>query len=374
MASGGASLDSASCGYGRSSCGSWGWRSTALWAAAFLLVLLGYRPGGPVDLAVGLAAHRPDPRGARRRRVAARRARRPGVRRDRLARARRDPPARPVARAASSRSSRARGPQTLLPSVRGRVPVAPRARSRRGCSPGSGSPAGASARRRSAGGGSSSGSALGAGARAVVGIGVRRGGAWSTSWRSRTGPRSGRASGPRIPTLEVPELRRARSRSGETARLVLQMDSSIDDRRTGQLRLEGIRNGADFRYSGYVASRLALGPARHGPRPRAGVRAGAGPRVVERHDRRAANHDLDRALVLEALTPDQRAVAEDHGLSFIEGARARHCRVPLDGRQPPAGAAAGRRCSSARRTCRAGGATSTTGCSRTARSARWTDG
>ena len=46
---------------------------------------------------------------------------------------------------------------------------------------------------------------------------------------------------------------------------------------------------------------------------------------------RAANHDLDRALVLEALTPDQRAVAEDHGLSFIEGARARHCRVALDG-------------------------------------------
>ena len=29
---------------------------TALWTAAFLLVLLGYRPGGPIDLAVGLAA------------------------------------------------------------------------------------------------------------------------------------------------------------------------------------------------------------------------------------------------------------------------------------------------------------------------------
>src|SRR5215218_1798655 len=29
---------------------------TTLWAAAFLLVLFGYRPGGPVDVAVGLAA------------------------------------------------------------------------------------------------------------------------------------------------------------------------------------------------------------------------------------------------------------------------------------------------------------------------------
>ena len=41
--------------------------------------------------------------------------------------------------------------------------------------------------------------------------------------------------------------------------------------------------------------------------------------------------DLDRQLVLEALTPPQRAVVEDHGLAYIEGARARQCRVALDG-------------------------------------------
>ena len=35
--------------------------------------------------------------------------------------------------------------------------------------------------------------------------------------------------------------------------------------------------------------------------------------------------------MLGALTPELRAVAEDHGLSFIEGARARHCRIPLEG-------------------------------------------
>lgn len=109
------------------------------------------------------------------------------------------------------------------------------------------------------------------------------------------------------------------------------MDSSIDDRRTGQLQLEGIRNGADFRYSGYVASRLALG--QRGMARVAGKASELGPNrawssvTIDR----AANHDLDRALVLEALSPDQRAVAEDHGLSYIEGARARHCRVPLEG-------------------------------------------
>ena len=32
-----------------------------------------------------------------------------------------------------------------------------------------------------------------------------------------------------------------------------------------------------------------------------------------------------------ALTPANRAVAEDRGLAFIEGARARHCRITVDG-------------------------------------------
>ena len=33
----------------------------------------------------------------------------------------------------------------------------------------------------------------------------------------------------------------------------------------------------------------------------------------------------------QALTPANRSVAEDHGLAFIEGARARHCRISVDG-------------------------------------------
>jgi hypothetical protein len=35
--------------------------------------------------------------------------------------------------------------------------------------------------------------------------------------------------------------------------------------------------------------------------------------------------------LLEALTPPQRAVVEDAGGAYVEGARARHCRVALDG-------------------------------------------
>jgi hypothetical protein len=43
------------------------------------------------------------------------------------------------------------------------------------------------------------------------------------------------------------------------------------------------------------------------------------------------NRDLDVPIVDEALTPANRSVAEDHGLSYIEGARARHCRITVDG-------------------------------------------
>jgi hypothetical protein len=44
-----------------------------------------------------------------------------------------------------------------------------------------------------------------------------------------------------------------------------------------------------------------------------------------------AGQDLDRQLVAVALSPANRSVAEDRGRSDIEGARARHCRVTIDG-------------------------------------------
>ena len=177
------------------------------------------------------------------------------------------------------------------------------------------------------------------------------------------------------PDARGPRPARAPLDVGATARLELQMDSSIDDRRPGQVRLDGIRNGADFRYAGFAASRVALGQLRHDPRLRSQAwRLGPGRPWRASTIDEAANHDLDRALVAEALTPADRAVAEDHGLSFIEGARARHCRITLDGDGAAAGAAAGARCSSARRTSSAGGASSTTGCSPTASWARSTAG
>ena len=40
---------------------------------------------------------------------------------------------------------------------------------------------------------------------------------------------------------------------------------------------------------------------------------------------------IDSRVLAAALTSDLRATAENRGLEFIEGARARHCRIELDG-------------------------------------------
>ena len=40
---------------------------------------------------------------------------------------------------------------------------------------------------------------------------------------------------------------------------------------------------------------------------------------------------LDLTVLAGALSPENRATAEDRGLEYVEGARARHCRVAVDG-------------------------------------------
>ncbi|MEW6226368.1 MAG: hypothetical protein AB1627_17245, partial [Chloroflexota bacterium] len=136
--------------------------------------------------------------------------------------------------------------------------------------------------------------------------------------------------GPTDPEAEPPRCNDPLN-AGRTARLELRMDDAVDDRRTGQVVIDGIRNGADVRWTGFAATRLTLG--NHGVaqvRDRAwllqpGIAWTAVPLEV------TAGHDLDRQLVTIALTPGNRAVAEDRGLAFVEGARARHCRITIDG-------------------------------------------
>jgi hypothetical protein len=300
---------------------------TALWAIVFGLVLLGYRPGGPVDLAVGLATLGP---------IAVALAAvvwPPVARGDRAFAAIAWLALGAILLLVPSIGSlvnqlQGRGPQTLLPSFEAAYPwllalVATGlfaglgiARRRLGET---------AMRRRRLVAGSALGLAL------VLGSGAAFGAAAIVNELALADrPAIASRFGPTDPSLDVPACD-GTLEAGATAKLELLMDSSIDDRRTGQVRLEGIRAGADFQYSGFAASRLTMG--QQGMTRRAGrawMLSPGRPWAPTTIDE-AANHDLDRALVLDVLTPDDRAVAEDRGLSFIEGARARHCRIALDG-------------------------------------------
>ena len=125
-----------------------------LWFVVFGLVLIGYRPGGPIDLARRPGRHRADPDRARRGALAAGRARRPGLRGHRVAGVRGGAAADPVDR---GRRHAARRPRAAdAPAVvRGGLSVGDRAARDRRCSRGSGSPAAGSGAARSAGAGCS---------------------------------------------------------------------------------------------------------------------------------------------------------------------------------------------------------------------------
>jgi hypothetical protein len=136
--------------------------------------------------------------------------------------------------------------------------------------------------------------------------------------------------GPTEATTDLPECGGPLA-AGATARIELRMDASVDDQRTGQVSIGGVRDGADVRWTGFAAARASLG--QHGV-ARIGDRAWVRrPRVpwTSVPQEAVAGQDLDRQLVAVALTPENRTAAEDRGLAFIEGARARHCRITIEG-------------------------------------------
>jgi hypothetical protein len=299
----------------------------ALWLAAFALVLLGYRPGGPVDILVGLAATGPVV-------VAVAAIVWPPV-------ARRDRAFAGIAWLALGSilllvpslaglvgQLTGGGPQTLLPSLEAAYPwllalIATCLFTGLGL-----------ARRRL--GGASLGRArlaLGTGLAAVMILAT--GAAFTTAAivnELALGDRPSIASrfGPTDPAVEPPTCTDPVA-AGSTARLQLLMDGSIDNRYTGQVSLEGIRDGADVSWSGFAATRLTLGQQ---GMARVGDRAWSlspGRSWTEVEAERAEGYDTDRQVVAVALTPADANAPEDHGLAFIDGARARHCRITIDG-------------------------------------------
>lgn len=118
---------------------------------------------------------------------------------------------------------------------------------------------------------------------------------------------------------------------GRTARVDLVLTGDVDRTTLGTVDVRGVRSAADFRWLAYVATSGELG--QYGA---ASVGSSAWTRTPSGGWQAArvaavADENLDAQVLAIALPAGTRAVAEMHGVSFFEGARARHCRVAIDG-------------------------------------------
>ena len=136
--------------------------------------------------------------------------------------------------------------------------------------------------------------------------------------------------GPIDPQAELP-LCGEELAVGPAARVDLILTGVVDGRPIGTVDVRGIRNGSDVRWLAYVATHRVLGQfgaARIGPagytRSPAQGWSPAPPSAV-------AGAGLDARVLEVALGPEIQSASEMHGIAVFEGARARHCRVAVDG-------------------------------------------
>jgi len=118
---------------------------------------------------------------------------------------------------------------------------------------------------------------------------------------------------------------------GSSARLELHLMADLDGRPIGSVDLAGDRAGTNFRWLAYAASTQELGL--HGE---ARIGSEAWVRQPFSGWRRSelavvADGTVDVQAFATALGQEVGDTAEFHGVDVIEGARATHCRIAIDG-------------------------------------------
>ncbi len=300
---------------------------TALWFLGALYVVFGYRPGGPIDGLVGVAAGLPMT-------IALAGVVRP-----------------PVARGDRAFAGivwlglgaalllvpsiggvlnqlLARGPQTLLPSLEAAYPwlLALAATSLF---------TGLGVARRWLGETALRRHRLVRGGLIGAGLTIAAGSVFATAAIAndlalRDRPAASSRFGPTVGSARPPLCDEA-IRAGATADLEVLLSADVDGRRVGAIGLAGARAGTDVRWVADVATELALGQF---GAARVGSRAwtrGPGRRWVATDPAALDVELVDARVLATALEPGVRAAAEDRGLEFVEGARGRHCRIAVDG-------------------------------------------
>jgi hypothetical protein len=300
---------------------------SAAWTLTAALVLLGYRPGGPLDLVVGLAAGLPIP----------------------IALAGVAWP--PVARGGTAFAAlvwlglatilvllpaivgvasqlAARGPQTLVPSLEAGYPwilgllgtalFSGLGLARRWLGE-------TSLRRRRL----VRGALIAVGATSLAGVAFA-GAAFANELALRDRPTTASRYGPvgvdaSPPPCDQPVI------VGPGGLVAIAVSGDVDGRPLGTVDVRGIRDGTNFRWLAYVATVRELGQygaARVGGGAWELAAGGAWRAVVPANQ---LTDGLDRQVVIEAIESGSRPAAETHGLARIEGALARHCRIAIDG-------------------------------------------
>ena len=148
--------------------------------------------------------------------------------------------------------------------------------------------------------------------------------------RDRATPPAASRFGPTDAEAELPACD-AKLDAGKTARLIAHWRGDLDGREMGSVDLSGQRVGTNFRWLAYVATDRELGQygaasfgGRAWTRTPGGGWAPADAQAVR-------EQTLDVQAVRTALARQSRSTAEDRGIEVIEGARARRCRVAVDG-------------------------------------------
>ncbi len=298
-----------------------------LWAVAAGLVLLGYRPGGPIDLLVGVAAcltipvavvgllWPPAARGDRAFAAIAWLGLGAGL---------------VLVPSIGGLLSRlgARGPQTLLPSLEVAYPwlLAFAATSLF---------AGLGLARRLLGGAALRrdrllrGAAFATVTTSTVALAFA-GAAIANDLALRDTPAAASRFGPTNTDVDPPRCG-GNLRAGTDSQFTLTIDGDVDRRPIGGATVTGQRSALDVRWTADVATDRALG--RFGV-ARVGERAWTlepGRSWKEVAPAAVADQAVDLQVVGNALSRADRIAAEELGLEYVEGARARHCRIATDG-------------------------------------------
>jgi hypothetical protein len=173
------------------------------------------------------------------------------------------------------------------------------------------------------------GTLLAVAATAIAGLGFA-GAALANEVALRDLPVSGSRYGPTGASVDPPMCDEPVHLS-QAALVQIVLEGEVDRRPLGRVDVRGVRNDDDFRWLAYVATVRELG--QYG-----GARINARAWSLERNGvwrsvpaAQVGGDGLDRQVFLGVIESGSRPAAETHGLSRIEGALARHCRIAIDG-------------------------------------------